>query len=52
MIKEKVKNIIITCCGLFEAYLIYLAQGVTITEPSKYPSPFNHGVLQSVYPDY
>lgn len=51
MIKERTKNKIITCCGLIEAYLIYLAQGVTITEPSQYPSPFNHKALQSVYPE-
>ena len=49
MIKDRTKNIIITGCGLVEAYLIYLAQGVTTTDPEKYPSPFNHKVFQPIY---
>lgn len=49
--KDKTKNIILTSCGLIEAYLIYLAQGVTTTDPNKYPSPFNHKTLQTIYTD-
>lgn len=48
--KDKTKNIITAIASAVEGYLIYLAQGVSEQDSSKYPAPFNHGALQSVYP--
>ena len=47
---DKTKNVITTIASSVEGYVIYLAQGVSQQDPSRFPAPFNHEALQSVYP--